>query len=143
MHRMVIGLCIVAIALAGVGSAGVGASYASQGGSPSDGAVINTSQGPSGPQGPPGPQVPSRAEQDGQRAERELRQAKERLPDVATFARTNEDTRVLFTMARRNLALAEAHFEAGRYYQAAEVAVAVVKMSEAIRHLYWAQARPN
>ncbi len=136
MRRMVTGLCIVVIALAGAGTAGVGVSTASQGGA-------HSAYGPSGPSGPSGPQGPPQTERDGQRAERELRQAKERLPDVAAFARTSEDTRALFTMARRNIALAEAHFEAGRYYQAAEVAAAVGKMAEAIRHLYWAQARSN
>lgn len=102
---------------------------------------------PAGPPEPPMPQIPAPPQAPGipavdqQRALRELALARARLPEAAGFARTVEDGRALLAIARKALERAEQEYAAGRYYQAAETAAAAVKLTEAIRHLYWAQAR--
>ena len=101
------------------------------------------------PPEPPVPQIPSpqvpvtpvNPGLDQQRAQRELALARLRLPEVAGYARSSPEGLALLALARSALTRAEQEFGAGRYYQAAETAAAVVKLTEAIRHLHWAQAR--
>ncbi len=46
-------------------------------------------------------------------------------------------------MSQRHYATAQALYQQGRFYQAAETAAAARKLSEAIRHLYWARGQQN
>ena len=75
---------------------------------------------------------------DTERAARELLIAQERLSEEDGHARMSGDARVLYALAGRYLSLARQHYRAGRYYQAAEVATAVTRLADAIRHLSWA-----
>jgi len=75
---------------------------------------------------------------DTERAARELLIAQERLSEEGGHARMSGDAQVLYTLAARYLSLAQQHYRAGRYYQAAEVATAVTRLADAIRHLSWA-----
>ena len=75
---------------------------------------------------------------DTERAARELLIAQERLSEEDGHARMSGDAQVLYALAGRYLSLARQHYRAGRYYQAAEVATAVTRLADAIRHLSWA-----
>jgi len=75
---------------------------------------------------------------DTERAARELLIAQARLSEEGGHARMSGDAQVLYTLAARYLSLAQQHYRAGRYYQAAEVATAVTRLADAIRHLSWA-----
>jgi len=64
--------------------------------------------------------------------------AQERLLAEGDHARLSGDAQMLYALATRYLSLARQHYRAGRSYQAAEVATAVTRLADAIRHLSWA-----
>src|SRR3989454_1946525 len=95
---------------------------------------------PGTPATPATPATPSldSADFDAERAARELLIAQERLLAEGDHARLSGDSQMLYALAIRYLSLARQHYRAGRSYQAAEVATAVTRLADAIRHLSWA-----
>src|SRR2546422_1181210 len=94
---------------------------------------------PGTPATPATPATPSLSSDDfdAERAARELLIAQERLLAEGDHARLSGDSQMLYALAIRYLSLARQHYPAGRSYQAAEVATAVTRLADAIRHLSW------
>ena len=109
-------------------------------GTPATPATPGTPETPGTPATPATPATPSldSADFDAERAARELLIAQERLLAEGDHARLSGDSQMLYALAIRYLSLARQHYRAGRSYQAAEVATAVTRLADAIRHLSWA-----
>ncbi|TMI73949.1 MAG: hypothetical protein E6H05_08260 [Bacillati bacterium ANGP1] len=109
-------------------------------GTPATPATPAAPETPGTPATPATPATPSldSADFDAERAARELLIAQERLLAEGDHARLSGDSQMLYALAIRYLSLARQHYRAGRSYQAAEVATAVTRLADAIRHLSWA-----